>query len=243
MLEKEAKTFWGIVKPQFHALTWLGDWSIKWPCASNAAPGCTHSLHKKMCLAPSCSKREQQQQSAQATSENILLLNRRLLARWPLGSQPLLAHPNPALLCGPASRARAEKGILRTSIDQQEEQGLKRHIWIIVDESAWTNQLHSFKGQVINSVLFQEQAGKHSTKMLISKMSPWLPAMLQGLFFLQGSFGKLINLGKGIHFQDENFACNFFFFLTLAKKNQLSEKKMYGKKMSVGSIKNCWNSS
>lgn len=52
--------------------------------------------------------------------------------------------------------------------------------------------------------------------------------MLQGLFFLQRSFGKLINLGKGIHFQDENFECNFF-FLTLAKKSAFREKESMGK--------------
>lgn len=161
-----------------------------------------------------------------------------------LRAPKLLSHPNPALLCGPASRACAQKGIPRASIDQQEEHGLKRHIWINVDESAWRNQLHSFKGQVINNMLSQEQAGKHSTKKLISKMSPWLPAMLQGSFFLQGSFGKLINLGKGIHFQDENFA--FFFFLNFVllwpKKLAFRGKKVW-EKMSVSSIKNCWHSS
>lgn len=62
-------------------------------------------------------------------------------------------------------------------------------------------------------------------------MSPWLPAMLQGLFFLQGSFGKVSSLGKDINFQDEHFACIFFpFFFTLAKKSAFREEKKYGKK-------------
>lgn len=52
--------------------------------------------------------------------------------------------------------------------------------------------------------------------------------MLQGLFFLQGSFGKLINLGKGIHFQDENFECYLFFFYS-GQKISFQRKRKYGK--------------
>lgn len=51
--------------------------------------------------------------------------------------------------------------------------------------------------------------------------------MLQGLFFLQGGTGKLINLGKGIYYQDENFALTFFLPWP---KSQLSEEKTYVKK-------------
>lgn len=102
-----------------------------------------------------------------------------------------------------------------------------------------TNMLHLFKGQVISNMLLQTQTAKQSTKKLVSKMSPWLPAMLQGLVFLQGRSGKLTNLGKGIYYQDEHFACKFF---TVARKSAFRGKK-YEKKMSVSSIKNCWNSS
>jgi len=63
--------------------------------------------------------------------------------------------------------------------------------------------------------------------------------MLQGLFFLQGRPGKPINLGKGIYNEDENFALKFF---TVAKKSAF-RGKTYVIKMSVSSIKNCWNSS
>lgn len=87
-----------------------------------------------------------------------------------------------------------------------------------------TNKLHLFKGQVISNMLFQKQTGKKSTKKLVSKMSPWLPAMLQGLFFLQRRSGKLTNLG--IYYQDENFEYKFF---TVAKKSAFRGKK-YGKK-------------
>jgi len=53
--------------------------------------------------------------------------------------------------------------------------------------------------------------------------------MLQGLS-LPGRSGKLINLGKGIYYQDENFACTFF---TVAKKSAFSRKKYADKCQSA----------
>lgn len=73
-----------------------------------------------------------------------------------------------------------------------------------------TNKLHLFKGQVISNMLLQKQTGRHSTKKLFSSISPSLPTMLQGLFFLQGRSGKLTNFCKGIYYQDENFVFKFF---------------------------------
>lgn len=53
--------------------------------------------------------------------------------------------------------------------------------------------------------------------------------MLRGVFFLQGRSGKIINLGKGIYYQDENFACKFF---TVAKKSAFRGKKVWEKNVS-----------
>lgn len=138
----------------------------------------------------------------------------------------LAAHPHPAPLCGPPLGHLHGEGFWEhQSIDKRNMawKGTSGLTWMKV---LHTNKLHLFKGQVRSNMLLQTQTGKQPTQNLVSKTSPWLPAMLQGLGFLQGRSGKLVNLGKGIYYQDENFACKF---CTVAKKWAFRGKK-YEKK-------------
>lgn len=94
---------------------------------------------KRSVWSSTCSKGEQQR-AAEATGLKHSPFNQETTSdkmTFQLWSSLLpSAHPNPALLCGPPLRARTWKGILRTSVDQQEEYSFKRHIWINMDESA-----------------------------------------------------------------------------------------------------------
>lgn len=200
------------------------------------------SASRHSCLVLILGKREQQQ-SAEANHLRYSLSKQETTSdKWPFGS----GVDSPSRLTRILHRSAGHPwGHLHGEGCWEHQSIDKRNmVWKGTSGLTWmkvlhTNKLHLFKGQVRSNMLLQTQTGKQPTQDLVSKTSPWLPATLQGLFFLQGRSGKLINLGRGIYYQDENFACKF---CPVAKKVSFQRKKVW-EKMSVSSIKNCWNPS